>query len=102
MFTRRAAASLFINQRLQRWCFDVELVYLANRLGVPIKEVQVRGGGGGSVGLGEGDGMVPGSCGCHLGWVAHSVELVHLANRLGVPIKEVQVRGRYEVGLRQV
>lgn len=36
MFTRRAAATIFSNQRLQRWCFDVELVYVAQRLGVPI------------------------------------------------------------------
>jgi hypothetical protein len=36
LFTRRAAAAVFSNQRLQRWCFDVELVYLAQRLGVPI------------------------------------------------------------------
>jgi hypothetical protein len=42
MFTRRAAASIYSNQRLQRWCFDVELIYLAQRLGVPIAEVQVR------------------------------------------------------------
>ncbi|KAF8069502.1 ALG5 [Scenedesmus sp. PABB004] len=42
MFTRRAAATLATNQRLQRWCFDVELIYLAQALGVPIKEVQVQ------------------------------------------------------------
>jgi dolichyl-phosphate beta-glucosyltransferase len=39
--TRRAAASLFANQRLQRWCFDVELALLASRLGVPLREVGV-------------------------------------------------------------
>lgn len=39
--TRRAAASLFSNQRLQRWCFDVELALLASRLGVPLREVGV-------------------------------------------------------------
>jgi dolichyl-phosphate beta-glucosyltransferase len=42
MFTRHAAALLYTNQRLQRWCFDVELLYLAQRLGVPVREVQVR------------------------------------------------------------
>ncbi|GBF93095.1 dolichyl-phosphate beta-glucosyltransferase [Raphidocelis subcapitata] len=42
LFTRRAAAAVFSNQRLQRWCFDVELVYVAQRLGVPISEVQVN------------------------------------------------------------
>jgi dolichyl-phosphate beta-glucosyltransferase len=39
--TRRAAAMLFSNQRLQRWCFDVELALLASRLGVPLREVGV-------------------------------------------------------------
>ena len=34
LFTRAAARVLFGNQRLQRWCFDVELVHLAtSRLG---------------------------------------------------------------------
>lgn len=36
LFTRRAAAAVFSNQRLQRWCFDVELIYVAQALGVPI------------------------------------------------------------------
>jgi dolichyl-phosphate beta-glucosyltransferase len=44
MFTRRAAATLYSNQRLQRWCFDVELLWLAAALGVPVAEVQVRQG----------------------------------------------------------
>lgn len=42
MFSRHAAALLYTNQRLQRWCFDVELLYLCSRLRVPVKEVQVR------------------------------------------------------------
>lgn len=41
MFTRHAAALLYSNQRLQRWCFDVELLYLCTKLGIPVKEVQV-------------------------------------------------------------
>lgn len=41
MFTRRAAAAVYSNQRLQRWCFDVELLFIAQHLGIPIKEVQV-------------------------------------------------------------
>jgi dolichyl-phosphate beta-glucosyltransferase len=41
MFSRHAAALLYSNQRLQRWCFDVELLYLCSRLGIPVKEVQV-------------------------------------------------------------
>lgn len=42
LFTRRAAALLYANQRLQRWCFDVELIYLAEQLGVPLAEVCMR------------------------------------------------------------
>ncbi|KAK9813146.1 hypothetical protein WJX72_009856 [[Myrmecia] bisecta] len=42
LFTRRAARTLFTNQRLQRWCFDVELIYLAKRLGIPIAETAVN------------------------------------------------------------
>lgn len=34
LFTRTAAHRLFMNQRLQRWCFDVELVYLAQKMEV--------------------------------------------------------------------
>eukprot|EP00955_Chlamydomonas_euryale_P117234 366462-Chlamydomonas_euryale.AAC.19 len=41
LFTRPAAALLFGNQRLQRWCFDVELLYLAEQLDVPVAEVPV-------------------------------------------------------------
>lgn len=42
LFTRRAAAMLYGNQRLQRWCFDVELIYLADVLEVPLTEVFVE------------------------------------------------------------
>jgi dolichyl-phosphate beta-glucosyltransferase len=41
MFSRHTAALLYTNQRLQRWCFDVELLYLCSRLRVPVREVQV-------------------------------------------------------------
>ena len=41
LFTRRAAQALFPNQRLQRWCFDVELLFLASRLQIPVAEVAV-------------------------------------------------------------
>mmetsp|Transcript_22815 Transcript_22815/g.58481 ORF Transcript_22815/g.58481 Transcript_22815/m.58481 type:complete len:339 (-) Transcript_22815:91-1107(-) len=42
LFTRRAAQVLVPNQRLQRWCFDVELTLLAQALSVPIEEVGVN------------------------------------------------------------
>lgn len=41
LFSRAAAQQLYSNQRLQRWCFDVELVYLAQQLKIPMAEVQV-------------------------------------------------------------
>jgi dolichyl-phosphate beta-glucosyltransferase len=31
---------LYGNQRLQRWCFDVELILLADTLGIPLTEVR--------------------------------------------------------------
>ncbi|XP_024526403.1 dolichyl-phosphate beta-glucosyltransferase [Selaginella moellendorffii] len=42
MFTRSAAQQLFINLRLTRWCFDVELLYLCKRLGIPALEIAVN------------------------------------------------------------
>mmetsp|Transcript_26205 Transcript_26205/g.47971 ORF Transcript_26205/g.47971 Transcript_26205/m.47971 type:complete len:267 (+) Transcript_26205:355-1155(+) len=41
LFSRRAAAVIFSNLRLRRWCFDVEVVLLCRFLGVPIAEVDV-------------------------------------------------------------
>lgn len=42
LFTRKAAQILYCNQRLQRWCFDVELLFLAQRLAVPVVETSVN------------------------------------------------------------
>lgn len=42
LFTRSAARALYSNQRLQRWCFDVELIFLAQRLSIPIVETSVN------------------------------------------------------------
>ena len=42
LFTRKAAQVLYSNQRLQRWCFDVELLFLAQHLGVPTVEASVN------------------------------------------------------------
>lgn len=41
MFTRAAARKLFRNQRLNRWTFDVELLYLCKQLRIPVAEVAV-------------------------------------------------------------
>ncbi|KAJ4843055.1 hypothetical protein Tsubulata_026631 [Turnera subulata] len=42
MFTRSAARKLFTNIRLKRWCFDVELVFLCKRFGIPMAEISVN------------------------------------------------------------
>lgn len=41
MFSRGAARSLFAKQTINRYGFDVEILYLANKLGFRIKEVPV-------------------------------------------------------------
>ena len=33
---------MYKNQRIKRWCFDVELIYLAQELHIPIAEVPVQ------------------------------------------------------------
>ena len=42
LFSRAAARRLFALQHLRRWCFDVELLFLAQRMGVPVVEVPVN------------------------------------------------------------
>ncbi|KAJ8765995.1 hypothetical protein K2173_020511 [Erythroxylum novogranatense] len=42
MFTRAAARKLFINIRLKRWCFDVELVFLCKWFNIPMIEISVN------------------------------------------------------------
>lgn len=42
LFTRKAARHLFFNQKLRRWSFDVELLFIAQRLSIPIAEVPVN------------------------------------------------------------
>ena len=42
LFTRQAAQLLYSNQRLQRWCFDVELLFLAQHLKVSLIEESVH------------------------------------------------------------
>lgn len=41
-FNRRAAQTLFPLQRIERWGFDPELLYLAKRLGFKVREVPVE------------------------------------------------------------
>lgn len=42
LFTRRSARLTFPNQRMRRFCFDVELIQIAQRLQIPLDEVHVR------------------------------------------------------------
>lgn len=42
LFTRNTARNLFQTQNLRRWCFDVELLHVAQRLNIPISEVAVN------------------------------------------------------------
>jgi dolichyl-phosphate beta-glucosyltransferase len=41
-FTRRAALTIFPLQKIERWGFDPEILYLARKFGFPVKEVPVR------------------------------------------------------------
>jgi glycosyltransferase involved in cell wall biosynthesis len=41
VFTRRSAAAIFPLQRIERWGFDPELLYLANKFGFKVAEVPV-------------------------------------------------------------
>ena len=40
-FTRQAAQEIFPRQRIERWGFDPELLYLARKLGFKVKEIPV-------------------------------------------------------------
>ena len=42
MFSRRAVSEIFALQQLDRFGFDVEILYLARKLGLGIAEVPVR------------------------------------------------------------
>jgi len=50
LFTRRTARFLFVNQHLRRWCFDIELLYLAMHSS---KRQQQGGVGGSGIGVVE-------------------------------------------------
>lgn len=41
-FTRRAAAAIFPLQRIERWGFDPEILFIAERLGLAVAEVPVE------------------------------------------------------------
>jgi dolichyl-phosphate beta-glucosyltransferase len=39
LFTCDTAKKLFANLHIERWAFDIEIIYLAEALGIPMKEV---------------------------------------------------------------
>ena len=84
LFTRGAARVLFGNQRLQRWCFDVELVHLATS-----RLMEKEGGGSSSSSSSSGDGKeVVGSGSC----AAAAVPLAEVAvNWQEIPGSKVRV-----------
>ena len=41
MFTREAAKLVFRSQHVDRWAFDIEILYLCSRFNVPCKEASV-------------------------------------------------------------
>ena len=41
-FTARAARTLFPRQKIERWGFDPELLFLARKFGLPVREVAVK------------------------------------------------------------
>lgn len=42
LFTRETAIQCFYNMHVERWAFDVELLYIADRLRIPVGEVAVN------------------------------------------------------------
>ena len=42
LFTRHTARSIFPNLHLERWAFDVELIYMCEALYIPISEMSVN------------------------------------------------------------
>lgn len=42
LFTRNAAAQIFSRIHVERWAFDIEMIYLAKLLQIPIREVSVN------------------------------------------------------------
>lgn len=42
LFTRRTAELIFLNIHIERWAFDVEMIYLGQYFGAPMEEVAVN------------------------------------------------------------
>ncbi|MNE67229.1 hypothetical protein D3C80_1628250 [compost metagenome] len=42
LFTRETAKQLFLNLKIDRWCFDIDLFHIAMKFNVPYVEVPVN------------------------------------------------------------
>ena len=42
LFTRKTADLLFQSLHLERWAFDIEIIYLAEKMNIPMREVRTR------------------------------------------------------------
>ena len=42
LFTRKAAIDIFNNLHIFKWAFDVDMLYICNKLGIKIKEIPVK------------------------------------------------------------
>ena len=42
IFSREAAKRVFPTQHLERWAFDIEILYLCRSVGIPVSEMAVR------------------------------------------------------------
>ncbi len=42
LFTHETAYKLFPNIHIEGWAFDIELIYLSEKLGIPIDEINVK------------------------------------------------------------
>lgn len=42
LFTREAAQRIFPSQKMRRWCFDMEVLFIAYKLRIPLSEVQIK------------------------------------------------------------
>lgn len=42
LFSREAAKRIFPSQHLRRWCFDIEILFIAYKTGIVVSEVPIK------------------------------------------------------------
>ncbi len=85
-FTRRAAEQIFPGQRVTRWGFDPEILYLAHRMGFRVVEVPVRWGHE------EGSKMHPWRDGMHMAWDTLNIRWYALTGKYRLDAKPAPKR----------